>query len=91
MKKKTNTILKENIIIFLISFSNFQGDGPPPDPKYNFLADSERENDGSNNDSFASPVKDEEERRPRTKKDQGVWRVKRGGNNSSAKVYKIEN
>ena len=57
------------IIQYLFYFN--QGDGPPPDPKYNFLADSERELRGGDD---SRP----DEERSRNKASRG-GRGRRGG------------
>lgn len=54
-----------------------QGNGPPPDPKYNFLADSEREMRAGDDGRL-----DEEKNRARNKTSRGGPR-KRGGSGGS--------
>lgn len=58
----------------------FQGDGPPPDPSYNFLADSERE------ERTREEIKDNDRFRGRGGPLRGSSRKRGGGREGHLKV-----
>lgn len=58
-----------------------QGQGPPPDPKYNFLADAEREEGNMENTKDNLPNKGQ-------KQSKGNFKKKSGGKDGMQKVCK---
>ncbi|XP_076619261.1 uncharacterized protein LOC143340815 [Colletes latitarsis] len=85
VKEKHEYMPQSHIIEGKKIHSFAQGEGPPPDPKYNFLADSEREEPG------VEHAKETSGNRSHNKVIRGSFRKKTGGRESiqkDSKVYK---
>lgn len=82
LARALNGLVCFNCLIFNILST--QGQGPPPDPKYNFLADSERE------EGNTESIKDNPPNRGQ-KHSRGTFKRKLGGKDGMQRVSEVSN